>query len=49
MSQPLKSTILAPIWRWTAFKAVLRMGVAATVSEDKGESFGAQIAQMRMV
>jgi hypothetical protein len=48
MSQPLKSTIFAPIRRWTAFKAVLRMGVAATVSEDKRESFGAQIAQMRM-
>jgi len=25
------------------------MGVAATVSEDKRESFGAQIAQMRLV
>ena len=24
MSQPLNSTILAPIWRWTAFSAVLR-------------------------
>ena len=34
MSQPLKSTIFAPIWRWTAFSAVLRMvGVAST--EDK--------------
>src|SRR5579864_1710395 len=31
MSQPLKSTIFAPIWRWTAFRAVLRMvGVAST-------------------
>jgi len=25
MSQPLNSTIFAPIWRWTAFSAVLRM------------------------
>jgi hypothetical protein len=34
MSQPLNSTIFAPIWRWTAFSAVLRMaGVAST--EDK--------------
>src|SRR5579862_3301566 len=33
MSQPLKSTILAPIWRWTAFRAVLRMAGAST--EDK--------------
>ena len=39
MSQPLNSTIFAPIWRWTAFRAVLRMfvvtpaGVAST--EDK--------------
>src|SRR5208282_5373078 len=24
MSQPLNSTIFAPIWRWTAFNAVLR-------------------------
>src|ERR1035438_4954959 len=39
MSQPLKSTILAPIWRWTLFRAVLRIGVAAWVSEDKRESF----------
>src|SRR5271165_243271 len=42
MSQPLNSTIFAPIWRWTAFKAVLRIGVADRVSEDKRESFGAQ-------
>ena len=28
MSQPLNSTIFAPIWRWTAFSAVLRMVVA---------------------
>jgi hypothetical protein len=34
ISQPLKSTIFAPIWRWTAFSAVLRTaGVAST--EDK--------------
>src|ERR1022692_1086233 len=39
MSQPLNSTIFAPIWRWTAFSAVLRTlvvmpaGVAST--EDK--------------
>jgi hypothetical protein len=39
MSQPLNSTIFAPIWRWTAFSAVLRIllvtpaGVAST--EDK--------------
>jgi hypothetical protein len=39
MSQPLNSTIFAPIWRWTAFSAVFRMvavvpaGVAST--EDK--------------
>jgi hypothetical protein len=31
MSQPLNSTIFAPIWRWTAFSAVLRtIGVAST-------------------
>ena len=24
ISQPLKSTIFAPIWRWTALSAVLR-------------------------
>src|SRR5580658_8961936 len=28
ISQPLKSTIVAPIWRWTALSAVLRMMVA---------------------
>ena len=33
MSQPLNSTIFAPIWRWTAFSAVLRMAGAST--EDK--------------
>src|ERR1051326_6203617 len=30
MSQPLNSTIFAPIWRWTAFSAVLRMVGAST-------------------
>jgi hypothetical protein len=30
MSQPLNSTIFAPIWRWTAFKAVLRTFFGAT-------------------
>ena len=30
MSQPLNSTIFAPIWRWTAFSAVLRMAGAST-------------------
>jgi hypothetical protein len=34
MSQPLNSTIFAPIWRWTAFSAVLRM-VGVTSTEDK--------------
>jgi hypothetical protein len=38
MSQPLNSTIFAPIWRWTAFSAVFRTvvvpaGVAS--AEDK--------------
>jgi hypothetical protein len=33
MSQPLNSTIFAPIWRWTALSAVLRMAGAST--EDK--------------
>src|SRR5208282_5000411 len=30
MSQPLNSTIFAPIWRWTAFNAVLRTFLGAT-------------------
>jgi hypothetical protein len=45
MSQPLNSTIFAPIWRWTAFKAVLRTlpgttgGVAsATDTENLGQN-----------
>src|SRR5580700_6145735 len=33
MSQPLNSTIFAPIWRWTAWSAVLRMAGAWT--DDK--------------
>ena len=33
MSQPLNSTIFAPISRWTALSAVLRMAGAST--EDK--------------
>src|SRR5580765_7211187 len=33
MSQPLNSTIFAPIWRWTALSAVLRMAGAWT--DDK--------------
>src|SRR5579871_5478645 len=33
MSHPLNSTIFAPIWRWTAFSAVLRIAGAST--EDK--------------
>jgi hypothetical protein len=33
MSQPLNSTIFAPIWRWTAFNAVLRItGVVASAA-----------------
>src|SRR5260370_28671177 len=35
MSQPLKSTIFAPIWRWTAFSAVLRTIVASTTDKEK--------------
>src|SRR5215471_13376928 len=35
ISQPLNSTILAPIWRCTAFKAVLRMvGVVASTADN---------------
>src|SRR5580704_12750632 len=37
MSQPLKSTIFAPIWRWTAFSAVLRTGAATGVSDNNSE------------
>src|SRR5258708_27430255 len=35
MSQPLKSTIFAPIWRWTAFSAVLRTVGAVVSTADK--------------
>src|ERR1700733_14942090 len=44
MSQPLKSTIFAPIWRWTAFSAVFRTagvgraGVASTEDKSKPQS-----------
>src|SRR6202162_26667 len=39
ISQPLNSTIFAPIWRWTAFSAVLRtllpaMEVASTTDKE---------------
>jgi hypothetical protein len=45
MSQPLNSTILAPIWRWTALSAVLRVVavVASTAGNenlDQGSSWG---------
>src|SRR5579864_2452407 len=36
MSQPLNSTILAPMPRCTAFKAVLRMAGVVARLEDKG-------------
>jgi hypothetical protein len=35
ISQPLKSTIFAPIWRWTAFNAVLRTAGTVTSTADK--------------
>src|SRR5712675_2310094 len=35
ISQPLKSTIFAPIWRWTAFSAVLRMVGLDVSTADK--------------
>ena len=35
MSHPLKSTIFAPIWRWTAFNAVLRTVVVVVSTADK--------------
>ena len=47
MSQPLKSTIFAPNWRWTAFNAVLRTGAATWVSADNRESFSALTTQSR--
>jgi hypothetical protein len=37
MSQPLNSTIFAPIWRWTPFSAVLRIaGVVASTTVNDG-------------
>src|SRR6202020_2142968 len=39
MSQPLKSTIFAPIWRWTALSAVLRTaGVVSTEDNANPQS-----------
>ena len=36
ISQPLNSTILAPIWRWTEWSAVLRMaGVVASTAGNE--------------
>src|ERR1700730_8185141 len=35
MSQPLNSTIFAPIWRWTAFSAVFRTVGAVASTADK--------------
>src|SRR5437764_11370221 len=35
ISQPLKSTIFAPIWRWTAFSAVLRTVGVVVATTDK--------------
>src|SRR6266446_5204669 len=35
ISQPLKSTIFAPIWRWTAFSAVLRTAGVVVSTADK--------------
>src|SRR5580704_18306492 len=50
MSQPLKSTIFAPIWRWTAFSAVFRtvvVGLAGIAStEDKVQT---SISEQRLV
>jgi len=41
MSQPLKSTILAPAWRWTAFRAVLRIMVdTSTAGNESSIGFG---------
>jgi hypothetical protein len=38
MSQPLKSTIFAPVWRWTALSAVLRIVGVVAETADKGPS-----------
>jgi hypothetical protein len=36
ISQPLNSTIFAPIWRWTELSAVLRMvGVVASTAGNE--------------
>src|SRR5438270_7969888 len=35
MSQPLNSTIFAPIWRWTEFSAVLRTAGVVVSTVDK--------------
>src|SRR5690242_14031440 len=41
MSQPLKSTILAPSWRWTTLSAVLRTaGVVSTGDKNEPQSVG---------
>ena len=48
MSQPLNSTILAPIWRWTAFSAVLRMvGVVASTAGKRNPQSDAQLVGLR--
>src|SRR3954467_13871656 len=36
ISHPLKSTILAPIWRWTALRAVLRGAAVSTTDDTEG-------------
>src|ERR1700677_4859778 len=38
MSQPLKSTIFAAVWRWTALSAVLRIVGVVAETADKGPS-----------
>src|SRR5581483_2817110 len=39
ISQPLNSTILAPIWRWTALRAVLRtLDVVASTADNEKSS-----------
>src|SRR5271156_7013232 len=38
MSQPLKSTIFAPIWRWAALSAVLRVVGVVAETADNGPS-----------
>src|SRR5271155_4432614 len=41
MSQPLNSTIFAPIWRWTALSAVLRIAGVVASTTDKCSSIKA--------